>query len=157
MPFGVNNGVSKFQRTISTLVEKEGLSATFPFMDNVTVGGNSEQELSENEAKFRALARKYDLTLNESKTISAVQSLPILGYLVSHGEIKPDQERLTPLINLAAPCDIDSQRRIIGMFAYYSSWIPKYSEKIRSLNTNKTFPLPPDTPLHSTFLFADIE
>ena len=28
------------------------------------------------------------------------------------------------------------------MFAYYSRWIPKYSENIRPLNTNKTFPLP---------------
>ena len=117
VPFSVTNDVSKFQRTINTLVEKENLNATFPFMDNVTVCGNSEQELLGNEEKFRALAKKYDLTLNEKKTISAVQSLPILGYLVSHGEIKPDPERLTPLINLAAPCDIDSQRRIIGMFA----------------------------------------
>ena len=30
------------------------------------------------------------------------------------------------------------------MFAYYSRWIPKYSEKIRPLNTNRTFLLPQD-------------
>ena len=125
-------------------MEKEGLSATFPFLDNVTVAAHSEEELKAREAEFRAVAKKYSLTLNESKTVSCVQSLPIIGYLVSHGEIKPDPERLLPLQNLSAPCDTDSQRRIIGMFAYYSRWIPKYSEKIRPLNTNKTFPLPPD-------------
>ena len=144
IPFGVTNGVSKFQRIVDTVVEKEGLLATFPFLDNVTVAAHSEEELKVSEAKFRAVAKKYSLTLNESKTVSCVQSLPIIGYLVSHGEIKPDPERLLPLQNLSAPCDIDSQRRIIGMFAYYSRWIPKYSEKIRPLNTNKTFPLPPD-------------
>ena len=73
-----------------------------------------------------------------------MQSLPILGYLVSHGKIKPDPERLLPLKNLVAPCDLDSQRRIVGMFAYYSRWIPKYSEKICPLNTNRTFPLSPE-------------
>ena len=142
VPFGVTNGVSKFQRTIDSLTEKEGLNATFPFMDNVTVAGNDQAELLENEAKFRATCEKYSLTLNEHKTISAVQSLPLLGYLVSHGEIKPDPERLRPLQDLAAPCDMDSQRRVVGMFAYYSRWIPKYSDKIRPLNTNRTFPLP---------------
>ena len=144
VPFGVTNGVSKFQRTIDTLVQREGLDATFPFMDNVTVAGNSKEELLENEAKFLEICKKYNLTLNIPKTISAVESLPLLGYLVSHGEIKPDPERLLPLLNLAAPCDTDSQRRIVGMFAYYSRWIPKYSDKIRPLINNKTFPLPPE-------------
>ena len=144
MPFGVTNGVSKFQRVIDTLVEKEGLTQTFPFLDNVTVAAHSAEELREKEAEFRAVAKKYNLTLNESKTVSCVQSLPIIGYLVSHGEIKPDPERLLPLHNMLAPCDLDSQRRIIGMFAYYSRWIPKYSEKIRPLNNNRTFPLPPE-------------
>ena len=137
MPFGVTNGVSKFQRNVDTIVNKEELLATFPFLDNVTVCGHSEAELKINEEKFRAVAKKYNLTLNESKTISGVQSLPIIGYLVSHGEIKPDPERLQPLKDLAAPCHLDSQRRIVGMFAYYSRWIPKYSEKIRPLNTNR--------------------
>ena len=31
---------------------------------------------------------------------------------------------------------------MVAMFAYYSRWIPRYSEKIRPLNTNETFPLP---------------
>ena len=57
-------------------------------------------------------------------------------------EIKPDPERLAPLRNMGPPCDINSQRRIVGMFAYYSRWIPRYSEKIRPLTKNETFPLP---------------
>ena len=85
---------------------------------------------------------KYRLTLNESKIVSAVQTLPILGYLVSKGEIKPDPERLRLLRNLGAPFNLDSQRRIVGMFAYYSKWILKFSEKIRPLSTNRVFPLP---------------
>ena len=142
--FGVTNVVSKFQSNIDLIVEKEGLPATFPFLDNVSVCECTEHELKENEAQFRSVAKEYNLTLNESKSVVCVQSLPILGYLVSHGEIKPEPERLLPLKYLVAPCDLDSQRGIVGMFAYYSQWIPKYSEKIRPLNTNRTFPLPPE-------------
>ena len=87
------------------------------------------------------MASRYNLTMNESKTISSVQSLPIIGYLVSHRKIKVDPKRLLPLQNLAVPCNFDSQHRIIGKFAYSSCRIPKYSEKIRPQNINKTFPL----------------
>ena len=143
MPFGVTNGVSKFQRNIDMVVQMEGLSATFPYLDNVTVCGHTPDELKSNMDNFRAMCQKYNLTLNEDKSILCVQSLPILGYLVSNGKIKPDPERLLPLQNLAPPCDLESQRRIVGMFAYYSRWIPKYSDKIRPLNINRNFPLPP--------------
>ena len=140
--WGNQYGVSKFQRTIDSLVMKEGLKSTFPFLDNDTVCGHTEKELRDNEKAFQSMCQKFKLTLNEKKTVSNVKSLPILGYTVSKGEIKPDPERLQPLKNLAPPCDLVSQRRIVGMFAYYSRWISRYSEKIRPLNTNETFPLP---------------
>ena len=108
----------------------------------MTVCGHNKEELVANENKFCEITEKYRLTLNESKTVSAVQTLPILGYLVSKGEIKPDPERLRPLRNLGAPFNLDSQHRIVGMFAYYSKWIHKFSEKIRPLSTNRVFPLP---------------
>ena len=102
------------------MVKNEGLSATFPFLDNVSVCGHTKEELQENVKKFRAMCDKYNLTLNEEKTVLDVQALPILGYVVSKGEIKPDPERLSLLKNIAPPCDLISQKRIAGMFAYYN-------------------------------------
>ena len=78
--------------------------------------------------------------MNESKTVTSVTTLPILGYLVSHGELKPDPDRLCPLQQLIAPHNIDSEWCVIGMFAHYSKWIPKFSEKIYPLSSNDKFP-----------------
>ena len=89
-------------------------------------------------------AKKYNPTLNEDKCVYSVSTIRLLGYLISDGEIKPDPERLEPLKNLPVPQDSKALRRAVGMFSYYSKWIPKFSEKIRPLTGVASFPLDPD-------------
>ena len=68
----------------------------------------------------------------------------MLGYVVEKGIVRPDPERFLALDNLGVPQNIASQRRVLGLFSYYSKWITKFSEKIRLLNTNTVFPHPDD-------------
>ena len=86
---------------------------------------------------------KYGITFNDSKNIIGVQTIDLFGYRISKGEIRPDPERLAPLRQLLPPSNQKCQRRIIGMFAYYSPWISHFSDKIQLLNQNTTFPRPP--------------
>ena len=139
IPNGVTNGVAAFQRVIDAIVEKEGLQDTFTYIDNVTVCGNTEEEIQENQTKWEAVAKKYDITFNHDKFIASCTELAILGYLVAYNSVKPDPQRLKPLQELPSPHDLPSQRRIVGMFAYYSKWIKKFSEKIRPLIKNTVF------------------
>ena len=55
--------------------------------------------------------------------------------------MKPDPERLKPLLNLPVPDSTASLRRILRMFAHYSKWVPKFSEKIQPLAHSTSFPL----------------
>ena len=143
VPFGVTNGVPSFQRTMDTVIEKEKIDDTFPFLDNITVCGNTKEELEANDKKFKEAVKNYNIELNNSKTAAEGQTtISIMGYIVSHGEMKPDPERLRPLMELAPPQDEQSQKRVMGMFAHYSKWIGNFSSKIRPLSNNKTFPLP---------------
>ena len=45
------------------------MDATFPFSDNITSLGNTLEELEENVRKLRAMAKKYNSTLNEKKAV----------------------------------------------------------------------------------------
>ena len=79
--------------------------------------------------------------MNGEKSVKSVISINILGYCVSHNSIKPDAERLHPSDELPPPADVLSLRRTLGMFAYYSKWIPSFSDKARPLINVKSFPI----------------
>lgn len=63
VPFGVKNGVACFQIVIDEIIEDEGLTSTFPYLDDVTICGENEEEHDRNLEKFLTAAKKYDLTL----------------------------------------------------------------------------------------------
>ncbi|GFT30829.1 putative retrovirus-related pol polyprotein from transposon opus [Trichonephila clavipes] len=44
VPFGVTNGVACFQRVIDKIIEDEGLTLTYPFIDDVTVCGKDQKK-----------------------------------------------------------------------------------------------------------------
>ena len=141
VPFGVTNGVSCFQRTIDKVIQEEKLMDTFAYLDNITVCGVDQSTHDSNVKKLREAAAKYNLTFNEGKTISSVSTIQLLGYSIEHGKVKPDPDRLKPLRDLPAPKDGKALKRAIGLFSYYSQWIPKFSELIHPLVACTEFPL----------------
>ena len=48
IPFGVKNGVPCFQRMMDDLVKEEGITDTFSYLDNVTIGSVDEGDLKRN-------------------------------------------------------------------------------------------------------------
>ncbi|GFW61781.1 retrovirus-related Pol polyprotein from transposon 297 [Trichonephila clavipes] len=79
VPFWVSNGVACFQRVIDKIIEDEGLTLTYPFIDDVTVCGKDQKEHDYNLEKFMTVAKKYNLTLNEDKCIPTQECLPIIA------------------------------------------------------------------------------
>ena len=63
---------------------------------------------------------------------------------MGNGEIKPDPERIAPLKDLEVPKSKKELQRILGLFSYYSKWVPNFSEIIRPLVQNEAFPLSND-------------
>ena len=142
VPFGVTNGVACFQRIMDDIIREENLDDTFAYLDNVTICGRTKAEHDKNLEHFLEIAKKYGLEFNNDKSIFSQRQITLLGYQVSKGVMKPDPERLEPLRKLAPPINTRTQKRAVGLFAYYSSWIPNFSDKIHSLNHNSVFPLP---------------
>ena len=143
MPFGVTNGVSAFQRSIDKFIEDENLKDVFAYVDNVTVCGKTQEEHDRNLESVYKSAEKYNITFNKDKSIISTTSITLLGYTIENNHIKPDYNRLKPLLEMPPPVNLKSQKRIVGMFSYYSRYIQNFSEKIHPLNHNQVFPVPP--------------
>ncbi|GFU78062.1 retrovirus-related Pol polyprotein from transposon opus [Trichonephila clavipes] len=127
VPFGVTNGVACFQRVIDKIIEDEGLTLTYPFIDDDTVCGKDQKEHDDNLEKFMTVAKKYNLTLNEDKCTYSSNSVHLLGYIIQD-----------------------------GMFAHYCRWILGFSKKIRPLLGKKQFPLSRDAVLTFNSLKDDV-
>ncbi len=96
------------------------------------------------------------ITYNHDKSIFSTRRLPILGYIIENGQIRPDPDCLRPLLELQAPNDMKSLCRILGFFSHYSQWIQGYSEKICPLTTTSTFPMSQDAQTVFESLKTDI-
>ena len=141
IPFGVTNGGPVFQRIMRSIIEDDGLQDTLVYFDNIIVGAQSLEDLQLKSSRFKQSMKQRRMTLNDSKTIYGVQELNILGYRVSLNEIKPDPERLKPLLELPPPTSRKSLQRAMGLFAYYSKWIQRFSDHIGRLKNVDRFPL----------------
>ena len=145
LSFGVNKGVSAFQRIIDGIISQSGLQWDYAYLDNINIGGTSTAYLDQNLKRFLEAASQLNLTFNEAKSVLAVPQSDILGYRVSHGLVKPDPERLRPLMELPMPQNHRELKRCLGMFAYYARWIKNYSSKVKPLTIKSVaFPLSHD-------------
>jgi len=88
---------------------------------------------------FHKAAQSANLKFNGSKSVFSTQQLPLLGYIIENGCISPDPERLRPLLELLLPQK--SLNRCLGLFSYYSQWVPNFSDRIKPITSCKSFPL----------------
>ena len=94
------------------------------------------------------------MNLNQYSSSSTIN---VLGYLIGNGMVRPDPERLRPLQELPPPTNVRSQRRVLGLFAYYTKWISNLSEKIQPLLKATTFPLNSEAINAFNMLKSDME
>jgi len=142
LPFGVTNGVSAFQRIVDRLISQNNLKRTYAYLDNITIGGTHRRDHDTNLERLLQAAAQIRLTFNEAKSAIAVPEIDIFSYRVSQGTMKPDPDRLRPLLELPLPSSPKELKRALGMFAYYARWIRNFSAKLKPLTAERlTFPL----------------
>ena len=78
IPFGVTNGVAVFQRLMDKIIKEEELKDTFPYLDDITVAGRTQEEHDSNVKAFLEVVQRRHLTLNHSKSVLSALSITVL-------------------------------------------------------------------------------
>ena len=82
LPFGVTNAVAASKREMTAFVRRHNLKRTHPYLDDVIIGGRSEEEHQENLKNFLKAAEVQGLTLNKAKCVFGSKTVPMLGHIV---------------------------------------------------------------------------
>ena len=93
------------------------------YSKNTTVEGHIQHL----DQVFTRLER-YGITVKGSKVRLGVKELPFLGQIISTKGCRPDPAKTKAIKDLPVPTNIDQLRRLVGMFAHYKKYIPRYSE-----------------------------
>ena len=141
VPFGLRNSGAVVQRILDGIIEKNNLQGVTIYCDNIYIGGKDQQEHDQRVKAFLGVAAKMNITFNEGKSVYSTDTLSILGTQICKGVMRPDPERVRPLMELPDPEDMPQLKRVIGMFAHYSQWIPKFSQHVQPLVQVVSFPL----------------
>ena len=100
IPFELTNAVPCFQRVVDDLIMKHGCHGTIAYLDNITVGRKTQEEHDCNLERFLSVAKKSNLTFNETKCVFSSDSVDLRGYRISKGTLQPDPERVKALLEL---------------------------------------------------------
>ena len=123
LPFGVTNAVATFQREMTAFVRLHNLKRLHPYLDDVIIGGRSEEEHQENLKNFLKAAEIEGLTLNKAKCVFGCKTVPMLGHIVGAGSKRPDPSRIKTLMDFPNPENSSQLKRLLGFFAYNAKWI----------------------------------
>jgi len=118
-------------------IKKAGLHGTFAYLDDFVITGQTKEEHDVRLTKFLEAAQKFGMTINAKKSSFSVERISFLGHIIENGTLKPDPQRFDALMNYPMPTNARALHRLLGMFAYYSKWIPNCSEMTQRLANSK--------------------
>ena len=105
VPFGLKNAVPCFQRVVNQIIAKFKCEGTFAYLDDITVCGRTREEHEKKLEQFLQAVEESNLTLNKEKCVFTTDSIKLLGYEILAGILRPDAERVAPIIDLPLPCN----------------------------------------------------
>jgi transposase InsO family protein len=131
LPFGVCTAPSIFQQVIDTVLQ--GLPRTYGYLDDIIIGGTSEQDHWDNLNLVLERLLSFGIKLNRNKCTFLQSEVEYLGHRISGEGIKPCPSKVQAIKNAPAPKDQKALRGFTGLLNYYGSFIPNLSSILAPL------------------------
>lgn len=127
LAFGLKNAPALFQRTMETVLKGLLGIHCLVYLDDIVVFGATESEYLDSLAAVLQRLRFYDLRVNLPKCKFFVTQFIYLGHEISATGIRPDPEKVAPLLNFPAPFDAEHLSKFLGLCGWYRRFVPNFS------------------------------
>lgn len=128
MIFGLVNAPATFMRLMDALFGPEFEPFVFKYLDDVIVVTETLEEHLEWLEKALKRMVEAGLQINVDKSEFLCSSVTFLGYRLDSEGLRPDPDRVEPVLNFPRPRNVKQLRRFLGMVGWYSRFIEHESE-----------------------------
>uniref|UniRef100_A0A2H8TVD7 Retrovirus-related Pol polyprotein from transposon 297 n=1 Tax=Melanaphis sacchari TaxID=742174 RepID=A0A2H8TVD7_9HEMI len=128
MPMGICNGPSKYQEAMNKIMTNLNYKINVNYIDDCTCFGKSfDEHLISLELTLERF-KQFNLKLKLSKCKFGYTELSILGNIIDSKGIRPTDEGIRAITQVASPTNINQLRSFLGLANYFRRYIPNFSK-----------------------------
>ena len=128
IPFGLANAPATFQRLIDALFGPECESYVFCYLDDIIVVTETfDEHMIWLDIVLRRIA-EAGLVVQRKKCEFCCACVTYFGYLLDHEGLRPDAERIAPVLNYPTTRHVCDVRTFLAMAGWYARFIENYAE-----------------------------
>ncbi|XP_055615101.1 uncharacterized protein K02A2.6-like [Toxorhynchites rutilus septentrionalis] len=120
---GIKSAPGAFKQLVDTMIG--GLAGTCGYLDDILVGGRTEEEHDNNLKQVLRRLEEYGFTVRIEKCSFRMPEVKYLGQILDGNGIKPDPNKTSAIATMPAPHDIPSLRSYLGGVNYYGKYVPE--------------------------------
>lgn len=125
LAFGISSAPEIFQKRMNCVFgDIDGVHVVF---DDLIIAAENDDEHDKILRKLLERARQNGVRFNKNKLQLKVQTVKYLGNILTPDGVKPDQEKVSTIVNMPAPTDAKGVQRFIGLVNYLSKFVPHFS------------------------------
>lgn len=127
MPFGLCNAPSTMCRLMDQLIPSDLRHCVFGYLDDLIIVSEDFSTHLSILVRIAEAFRKANLTLNVAKSKFCVTEVNYLGYIIGHGGIKTDPDKVVSIQNWPTPKNLKQVRGFLGLAGWYRRFIANFS------------------------------
>ena len=130
---GLSNASSFFQRAMEVVFKGLIGNICMLYIDDIVCYSKSEAEHVQHLQLLCDRLRQFNLRLNPAKCVFGLKQVKLLGYIVSQEGLKADPDKVSAILKMAAPANLNEVRSFLGMANYYRTCIPDFAHTVEPL------------------------
>ena len=130
-PYGLKSLPQAFQKVMETVLR--GLDGVAVYLDDVIIFAATPEEHETRLAAVLKRLKEHQVTLNMEKCQLRRKQVEFLGFVVSEKGVDVNPERVKALQELRAPAGVKDLQAMLGLFGFYSRFVPSYSTLVEPL------------------------